>query len=425
MADNDTAANWKAGAAKNKITPKSSIWMGGYANREKPSEGVSQDLWVKALVIQDQEGSKGIIVTSDLIGFPKNVSDNIIEELRKHNIERSEIILNSSHTHSGPVVKNSLYDIYPLDKKDKERIEEYTEWLESEVVKTVLEAYENMVPAELFVGQGEAAIGGNRREEDGPYDHSVPVLKVVDAEHTVMAVVFGYACHNTTLGGLEFSGDYAGYAQEYLEEKYSSAKALFTLGAGANINPQPRGEKKHLLNHGKALSDAVCKVLDNSMTRLDSKLKQKFSYLDLPINPPPSQSDLKKIIERNTYQRQWAEKMLKKYERGDDFIDSYPYPIQIWQLGENQTIITMGGEVVVDYALKFKKLFNDQSLWVMGYCNDVMGYIPNLRVHKKGGYEGGLTGMLIYGMPSTWDSSIEDRITDTVTCLYNKIMEKS
>jgi hypothetical protein len=76
----------------------------------------------------------------------------------------------------------------------------------------------------------------------------------------------------------------------------------------------------------------------------------------------------------------------------------------------------MGGEVVVDYALKFKSLFGE-NVWVTGYANDVMAYIPSRRVLAEGGYEG-QTSMVAYGMPAPrWHESIEDRLTASVARL--------
>ena len=38
-------------------------------------------------------------------------------------------------------------------------------------------------------------------------------------------MLFGYACHNTTTGTMQFNGDYAGWAQEYLEAENPGAVA--------------------------------------------------------------------------------------------------------------------------------------------------------------------------------------------------------
>ena len=53
------------------------------------------------------------------------------------------------------------------------------------------------------------------------------------------------------------------------------------------------------------------------------------------------------------------------------------------------------------------------SAWIAGYSNDVMAYIPSLRVLKEGGYEGG-GAMVYYGLPSPWGPEVEERIVSEV-----------
>jgi hypothetical protein len=108
---------------------------------------------------------------------------------------------------------------------------------------------------------------------------------------------------------------------------------------------------------------------------------------------------------------------------GKQFIRTYPYPVQAWRFGESQLLITLGGEPVVDYSLKFKRQFGSDT-WVAGYCNDVMTYIPSLRVLKEGGYEGG-GAMVPYGMPaSRWADDVEDVIGATVKRLIADVEKK-
>ena len=102
-------AAWRAGAAKTDITPREPIWMAGYGARTHPSEGVRQPLFVKALALEDQTGAKSVIVTSDLLGFPRVVAEPIARECQtKLGLSRERLALNSSHTHSGPVIGDML-----------------------------------------------------------------------------------------------------------------------------------------------------------------------------------------------------------------------------------------------------------------------------------------------------------------------------
>src|SRR5258706_14631555 len=106
---------WKAGVASIVITPQEPMWMAGYGNRTKPSEGVLQDLHAKALVLDDGSGAKTVLVTSDLLGFIKEVSDPIANRVReKYGIPRERLALTASHTHSGPVIGQMLRPAYPL-----------------------------------------------------------------------------------------------------------------------------------------------------------------------------------------------------------------------------------------------------------------------------------------------------------------------
>jgi hypothetical protein len=73
-----------------------------------------------------------------------------------------------------------------------------------------------------------------------------------------------------------------------------------------------------------------------------------------------------------------------------------------------------------DYGLRLKKEFSDKRLWVAGYSNDVMGYIPSLRVLREGGYEGG-DAMIYYGQPGPWAPSVEETIVTKVHQLVERV----
>ena len=66
-----------------KITPETNMWMAGYAARTKPAEGVELDLYAKALVVEDQAGTRWALVTMDLIGVPRNVRLFVAERAEK------------------------------------------------------------------------------------------------------------------------------------------------------------------------------------------------------------------------------------------------------------------------------------------------------------------------------------------------------
>ena len=93
---------------------------------------------------------------------------------------------------------------------------------------------------------------------------------------------------------------------------------------------------------------------------------------------------------------------------------SYPYPIQVVHLGKELTLVALGGEVVVDYSLRLKRELAGPAVWIAAYSNDVMGYIPSVRVLNEGGYEAG--GAMRYSSthPGPWAPTVEERIVSKV-----------
>ena len=101
-------------------------------------------------------------------------------------------------------------------------------------------------------------------------DHRVPVLRIAGDDGKPIAILFGYACHNTTLTGdtYSISGDYAGFAQADLEQAYPGATALFLQLCAGDQNPNPRGTEEYAHQHGRTLADEVRRVLGGKLIRV-------------------------------------------------------------------------------------------------------------------------------------------------------------
>src|SRR6516164_7157667 len=98
--------DWKVGLAQVKITPEQPVALSGYGNRTKPFEKVAADIYAKVLVLEDRDGHRGVIVTSDLLGFPAAIAEPICERIgKKTGLKRDRILLNSSHTHAAPLLR--------------------------------------------------------------------------------------------------------------------------------------------------------------------------------------------------------------------------------------------------------------------------------------------------------------------------------
>jgi len=429
---------WKAGPARVIITPQKSLWMAGYASRKKPSEGVAQDLYAKALAFEDRTGKQAVLVTSDLLGFPAAVSHNIAERAEKQfHLRRDQLLLSSSHTHCGPVIGKMLGTMYPMNSQQWSDVEQYTSDLEDRIVALVGTSLKSLRPARMDFGHGSAGFAVNRRartnegivigvNKDGPVDHDVPVLRVNDGHGKLRAVVVGYACHNTTAQDmLQFNGDYAGFAQAWLEAHHPGAMALFVAGCGGDANPYPRGSIELAQQHGEELAAAVEQVLAGKLQPVHGPLKTAYEEFPVAFATPPAREELNaQLANQDVHHRNWAEAMLKVLDRDGRLPSEYPYPLEIWQFSNDLTLVALAGEVVVDYDLRLKKELGAKKLWVAAYCNDVFAYIPSLRVLKEGGYEGG-GAMVYYGQPGPFAPSIEETIIGKVHDLIGQVRSSS
>jgi neutral ceramidase len=418
---------WKAGAAAVAITPQEPMWMSGYAGRDHAAEGKLTDLWAKALVLEDADERRLVLVTLDLVGIDRELSQSICRQLgERHGLERSQIALCVSHTHTGPVVGRNLGPTHylRLDEAQRTLVDRYTNFLEEQVAAAVDQAVEKLAPARLAWGSGQTTFAVNRRnnrepqvpelrakgELVGPVDYDVPVLAVREDEGALSAVVFGYACHATVLSFYQWSGDYPGFAQLELEKRRPGCVAMFWAGCGADQNPLPRRTVELAQKYGAQLADAVEETLDGVMFPLASSAAASYREIDLPLASLPSQEEIERDAEsNNVYVAARAKMLLERIEADGSLATTYPYPIQCWSLGDDVQWFFLGGEVVVDYALRLKSDLRGRRTWCAGYANDVMAYIPSRRVLTEGGYEGA-SSMVYYGLPTVWAPELEEAI---------------
>lgn len=425
-------AQWRAGLAEVNITPQEPIFLAGYASRNKPSEGVLTDLFVKVLALEDAAGQRGVLITSDLIGFPAEVSEPICERIRaKTGLERARILLNSSHTHTGPVISAVPRPSENMPEAEARKVAAYTHKLQDQIVDAAERALARLEPADLSWGTGVAFFVMNRREHTengvilgvnprGPADRSVPVLRVSAPDGKLRAILFGAACHNTTLTGQHYqiSGDYAGFAQRHVQENLPGVQAMFMLGCGGDANPYPRGTVESAQEHGRSLGAEVLRVLAGKLQPIRGPLGAAFDYSRLPLRVPPSPEQIKKAATEGRGIQQWvAQRMQEFLARGEKLPTYYDAPVAVWQFGPDLTLVGLSGEVVVDYVYLLQNALGPLNLWVAGYCNDVFGYFPSARVLREGGYE---TRGLIRGGIGYFDPAAQDVLVQKVTELVRE-----
>jgi hypothetical protein len=420
-----------AGVARKVITPETPIWLSGYAARTKPSTEVLHDLWAKALVIGENGKIKVIIVTMDIIGLSHELSEEIaMQVIAKYGIKRSQLLMNASHTHSGPVIWPSLSLMYDMGKDDLRASVSYNRKLAGYITEVIDMAITDMKPANLYIAHGSANVAVNRRQQnengvvigvnrDGNTDNDVPVLKVESTDGKIRAILFGYACHNTTLDIYQVNGDYAGFAQIEIENANPGATAMFMQGCGADQNPYPRRTVELAIQHGKTLADAVQKVLSGTFLTVDLPVRTEMTMVDLEFSPRNSDSLRKDLAGANRFSAARARFILMAMDKGYD-VSHLSYPVQAIRFGRDFTILALAGEVVVDYSLLAKARYPKENLFVAGYSNEVPCYIPTAKILKEGGYEPE-TSMIYYGLPGPLKENVEEKIFGAI----DKVMKKT
>jgi hypothetical protein len=436
-----TASDWRAGVASSKITPQEPIWLAGYGDRVHESTGVLRDLYVKALALDSGDGKPSVIVTADLVGFRKEISDPVAERCAKQfGLMRDRLVLNASHTHSGPVEHRHGAPGIALEEKQLRIIDRYATFLIDKTVATIGAALKDLAPATVKFEQGFAGIAVNRRRTrpgtrgfTGQVDDDVPVMTIEGKNGALRAILVGYACHATVLNGYEINGDWPGFAQEYIEKDHPGAIALFMQGCGADANPLPRRSVELARLYGQTLGYAVNTVLKGNMRTLDGPIRTSYEIVDAPFANVPSNDQLVAklpFLQSDIVQNYAAYDALLKLprQRFERYLymakdgkmpDHYPYPVQFWQLGDSLKFIALGGEVVSDYSLRLKAKYGWENTWVSGYSNDVFGYTPSARVLREGGYEADTSGYF-----SQFSPAIEEIIINKVSDLVDRYGKK-
>ncbi|NOX56988.1 MAG: hypothetical protein GXP27_21615 [Planctomycetes bacterium] len=436
-------SEWRAGTATVVITPEKSMWMAGYAARKKPSEGKVHDLFAKALALQDRDGNRLVIVTVDLIGIPKELRAAVEKAAQEqHGLPPEALLMNASHTHCGPEIRMDVPDRYGTVPEGREANIEYSRKLTGTLIELVGQALKRLEPAELVYSHARCGFAMNRRlptdrgfinspNPDGPVDHDVPVLRVQAPDGKLRAILFGYACHSTTLGFYQFCGDYPGFAHQYLEEAHPGVTALFLQGCGGDQNPYPRRTLELAQQHGRALANAVEAALQTKRTRtIHGPLRAALDDVTLQFAPPPSREELQRQAQsKNKYERAHAERLLKQLKGEGSIRTEYDFPLQVIRFGDDLTLVALCGEAVVDYSLRLKwelrggypsTVDGPPVVWVAGYSNYVFGYLPSRRVLEEGGYEGG--GAMRYtAFPGPFASSVEDRVMAKLYELFDRV----
>jgi len=383
---------FKAGAAKAVISPPVGFGLAGCDNRIEGSIGIHDDLYAKALVLDDGI-EKAAIVACDLIGVSKEIVSKVRQDVEADlGIKGSNVMVTATHTHTGPDFGHSNG--------------EYLNELTKEITGSIRAAYYNLAEARIGAGEGEALIGYNRRNPkfnyflrpypEGARDSEVGVLRVDDKEGNVIATVINAPCHGVVLGStcLLISADYPVYATKIVEIMMGGV-AIFLNGCCGNINPvntwgpytvikgkivTGRRVFQEAERLGNILGGEALKVMEQIETTPEVKLKVKRAEALLPTRKDVLEKLVKRIqnIKPDHPRYEFYQRILK----GEGILTE----VQAIAL-DDIVIVGLPGEVFVEFGLEIKKKSPFRHTIISELANESIGYIPTAKAFKEGGYD--------------------------------------
>ncbi len=415
------------------ITPDQPIRLTGYGNRARPAAVIGQRLRAKALAFGADGAEPAVLITADLIGVSRAITEDVSSRLRAAGIERHQLAIATTHTHTGPSLAGVLPHIFttPLTADEQTAIDAYTRTLTGKLEQVARAALADRRPGNVEWAVGTARFAAHRRvmkdgkwaafgvDPEGPVDHEMPLLAVRHPDGRLRAALVSYACHATTFDGNDnfVHGDWPGAAQAAIEQRHPGAVALVTIGAGADANPNPRGRGvRDVERHAIEIAQEVDRLLGAVMRPLTATPRGVVRDVELAFDRVPARTEWEAQATRQDAAGAYARAVLQRLDRGEAVATAYPYPVQAWTFGRDLAMVFLAGEVVSEYALRLKRELNGAKLWVNAYSNDVPFYVASRRMIPEGGYEVDRS-MVFYGQPAPLAPGTEDLIVQRVRAL--------
>jgi hypothetical protein len=433
LAASPSPADLQVGLAVRDVSPELPIRLAGYAARNRPADRQDHPLLAQGLALRNPSGERFVFVALDNCEVSGAFMEPILQECAAaYQLPPGAVAVVCSHTHSAPVLDETLTDMAQPSAADRDQIVKYTQRLKAKLVEVVGAALADCQPSHLEYGLGRATFAMNRRvyrgdqvvfgdNPDGPVDWDVPVLRIKGTNDTVRAIVFGYACHGTSVRSGDdwyvVSGEYMAYARAHLESVQPGAVAVFFTGMGADSDPAPRGRLVDARRHGLELAGAVIGVLNHPMHPVRGGFKFAYDEVELRFVDPPGREQLEQDAQsRDVHVRLRAEAYRRRLAAGQPLPQSISLPLSAVRIGDDLTFLLMAGEVVVDYARRLKRVLAADRPWPIGYAYETPCYIPSVRLIKEGGYETE-SSLIYYGFYGPFRTEIEDRLVDRLSAI--------
>lgn len=372
-----TVGRFEAGWSRRSITPPIGTPLAGYGDRKgRPSTGVHDEIFVKALAVSDGT-DKAVIVGSDMLIVPENVAELVRSRVcEQTTLTANDILFNASHTHSGPGgfapgLASRLFN-GPYDPN-------IPVFLAGAFTEAIVEAFRSLEPAKLLHDSVDAPqYIRNRTRKDGKVDSELSYM-LIEQQDGDRCFLASYSAHATVLGAdnMKFSGGYPGFLMRRIAER-TGAEAIYLGGAVGSMSPRPPLGKDpfdRCRAMGIALADKVLRAGENTAAFKD---KADVASIGIPVQLPPFQLRLSE---------NWRVSKFLLPILGID-ADGWIHAVRIGDVALVGTPGDFCGEISIELKSRMKNRIG--GLWVLSFCGDYAGYISPDRYYydkdEKGGY---------------------------------------
>lgn len=428
----------RAGFAAVRITPPIDTALSGFGERDfdpAGAKGVHDDLYARALYLA-QGNQEALVMGFDLLFFSRDESDRFKAAIgNKLGLSPVEILLNTSHTHTGPKVGNWYYS--PPDSL-------YLQNLEKKIVAAALEAKQSAEEATIWAAETRTAVPLSRRKPladgtiafapnpRGTVDDFLPFVLFKNRGGRPISLLFSVSCHPSTIKGDELafliSADFPGAAAAEIDRLLGTTAAFFLQGAGGDAKASVIGRGLEEWRGGtwddvgalgRMIASEIQGAISGGLRKIEPGLRTALVEINLPLAPPPTREAVVSILEdpasaaenapvERRVRRMWAAEQLALLDRGYGLRTEAPVLVQGIRLGPGLRIIGVEGELVAELGLLIRDFYGGGITFPLGYSNGAQMYLPTSRMIKEGGYE--VESFWEYRQPAPLSEGIEQHI---------------
>lgn len=451
----------KLGSAVVPIPLHSGERLQGHSARKEPAEGVSDPLYIHVLLFSS-DSEKYLIIEYDLIEFNNNwinLISKIIEE--KFSIKEKNIFIAATHIHTGPCTID-LQGLHPNPQ--------FYKVLETATLKAIDTAKKNIRPVGIQIGQKKInGIAVNRRRIEkgeikmkpnpvGDIDKTLFVIGFFDDQNHLISLLIQTAVHPTVLGVNfhSYSADYIGAYYEKIKRELN-IPVMVMQGACGDVRPSVLDKKgANFIDGTLADCNKIAEILFEATTDIISKWKKLPQFADLiqvsresvPLEILlPKETEVQDFLRTALWQMDnmdqiksnmdsfalshdcneifvedticWSEKWLERYKTGK--LKKFIYAdFAILKIGNIFQIAFLPGEAFSSIGMGIRKILNENNTLICGYFSGTVGYIPNKKAFKEGGYEVD-KAYRSYNFDGPFSSSIEQKVFSIFTKLKGNL----